>query len=127
MLAEDGHLLDNMTYIEIESFVSFRGHSTALAGLRPLSGLEKQMQYVIACKLLAYRVLFIPGSTWQYASSLGTSMFGCCQKYPGEGEQVLFLRGHKWSGPSGHPPGPLGLCNPNEKRKPPPLPKGSIS
>ena len=63
MLAEDGHLLDNMTYIEVESFVSFRGHSTALAGLRALSGLEKQMQYFIACKLLAYRVLFIPGGT----------------------------------------------------------------
>ena len=47
---------------------------------------------------------------------------GIAKKYPEEGEQVLFLRGHKWSGPSGHPSGPLGVCNPNEKQKPPPLP-----
>ena len=50
-----------MTYIEIESFVSFRGHSTVLAELRAFSGLEKQIKYFIACKLLAFRVLFIPG------------------------------------------------------------------
>ena len=62
MLAEDGYLLDNMTYIEIESFVRFR-HFTVLAGLRAFSGLEKQMQYFIACKLLACQALLIPGGT----------------------------------------------------------------
>ena len=65
MLAEDGYLLNNMTYIEIESFVSSRGHSTILAGLRVFSRFEKkkQMQYFIACKLPACQVLFIPGGT----------------------------------------------------------------
>ena len=63
MLAEDGYLLDNITYIEIESFLRFGGHSTALAGLRAFNLLEKQMHYFIACKLLACRVLFIPGGT----------------------------------------------------------------
>ena len=56
------------------------------------------------------------------ASWQGTSLFGSYKKkHPEEGGQVLLLRGHKRSGPSGHPPGPLGVCNPNEKQKPPPL------
>ena len=58
-------------------------------------------------------------------SSLGTSPFGNCMKnYHGEGEHVVTPRAPK-VGPSGHPPGPLGLCNPNEKQKPPPLCAGS--
>ena len=53
---------------------------------------------------------------------IGTSLPGNCLKnYPGEGEEIPSLRGHKQSGPSGHPPGPFGVCNPNEKPKPPPL------
>ena len=63
MLAEDGYMLDNMTHIEIEYFVSFQRHSTISAGLRAFSGLEKQMQYFIARKLPTCRVLFIPCGT----------------------------------------------------------------
>ena len=36
-----------MTYIEIESFVSVREHSTVVAGLMTFSRLEKEMQYFI--------------------------------------------------------------------------------
>ena len=43
------------------------------------------------------------------------------KNYHDEGEHILFLRGHQKPGPSGHPPGPLGLCNPSEKQKPSPL------
>ena len=39
MLAEGGYLLDNMTYIEIESSVSFRGHSTVMAIAGVLQGI----------------------------------------------------------------------------------------
>ena len=39
---------------------------------------------------------------------------------------MLSLSGHKQLGPSGHSPGPLGVCNPNEKQKPPPLHAASI-
>ena len=48
--------LDNMTYIETESLVSFRGHSTVWVGLGALSRLEKAMQYFIAYKLPACRM-----------------------------------------------------------------------
>ena len=62
-------------------------------------------------------LLLVQNSSWQ-----GTSRFGSCIKTdPGGGGYVLSLRGHKRSGPSIHPPGPLGVCNPNENQKPPPL------
>ena len=65
--------------------------------------------------------LFTPGVTKRLIP-IGTSLPGNCLKnYPGEGEEIPSLRGHKQSGPSGHPPGPFGVCNPNEKPKPPPL------
>ena len=95
--------------------------TTVLEGLRALSRLEKQMQYFIACKVPTCWVLFIPGGTKRLVAR-NKYVRVLPKIYPGEGEQVLFLRRHKWSGPSGHLPGPLGVCNPNEKQKPPPLP-----
>ena len=66
------------------------------------------------------RILYLPGT--YHLTQVGTSLlWKCLKNYPGEGEEVLSLRGHKQSGPSSHPPGPLGVCNPNEKQKSPPL------
>ena len=90
-----------------------------VVGLRAFSRLEKEMQYFIAVP--ACRGLFIPGGTKRLIARNKPA-----RELPeysrGEGEEVLTLRGHKQSGPSGHPTGPLGVCNPNEKQKPPTLP-----
>ena len=64
-----------------------------------------------------FLLLTLQNAAWQL-----TNLFRSCLKtYPGEEGQVLSLRGHKRSGASGHPSESQGVCNPNEKQKPPPL------
>ena len=70
-----------------------------------------------ACRL--YSLLFTGGTKRHMARN--TCIRELPKTYPGEVGQVPSLRWHKRSGPSGHPPGPLGVCNPTEKQKPPPL------
>ena len=120
MLAEEVYLLDNMTYIETESFVSLRGHSTVMARRRAFVDWKKRCNIVLSYQLPASRSF--PFQAVLNASSLGTRLLGnCLRSYLVGGEQVLSLRRHKRSGPSSHLTGPLALCNPNEKQKPPPL------
>ena len=63
MLAEEVYLLDNMTYIETESFVSLREHSTVMARRRAFVDWKKEMQYFIVVSATGKPGLSIPGST----------------------------------------------------------------
>ena len=63
MFDEEVYLLDNMTYIETESFVSLRGHSTVVAGLRAFADWKKEMRYFIALSAPSKTGLSIPGGT----------------------------------------------------------------
>ena len=74
----------------------------------------------LASFLLARRRLFIPGGTKQLIAR-NKSVREMPKALSCSGRPILSLRGQKCSGPSGHTPGPLGACNPNEKQKPPPL------
>ena len=118
MLAEEVYLFDNMTYIEIDPLP---------ASEDTLPSWQDSGHSEIGKRSAVFRFSYHHAGGFSFvavrnASSLGTSPFGnCIKNYHGEGEHILSLRRHQRSGPSGHPPGPLGLCNPNEKQKPPPL------
>ena len=101
MLAEEVYLWDNMTYIENESFISLRGHSTVVAGLRAFVDWKKRCNISLSYQLSASRGF--PFLAVLNASSLGRSLLGNCLRISrGGGEQVLSLRRHKRSGPSSH-------------------------
>ena len=88
-------------------------------GSRAFSRLKNRCNMSLPYQLPVCLGLFIPGGT-QCLIPRKSLPGNCLKKYPGEGEEILSLSGHKLSGPSGHSPGPLGVCNPNEKQKPPP-------
>ena len=90
-----------------------------MAGLRVYVDWEKEMQYFIIVSNTGKPGLSIPGSTKRLLAR-NKSAGGLPKKISCGGGQVLSLR-HKRLGPSTHLVGPLALCNPNEKQKPPPL------
>ena len=61
--AEEVHLLDKRTSIEIESFVSLRGHCAIVAELRAFLGSEKEMQYFTVISHYHQARDFITGGT----------------------------------------------------------------
>ena len=83
---------------------------------------KNEMQYLITLSFTGMSVVFLlfTGSTKRQMAR-SKCVRELPKTYPAEGGHVLSLHGHKRSGPSGHPPGPLGVCNPNEKQKPPPV------
>ena len=105
MLAEEVYLLDGITCVEIESFVSLQGHPTVMAGLRALSCLEKEMKYLLLDQLQARRWIFIPGGTKQLIAR-NKYVREMSKTLSWSGRTILSLRGHKCSTPLVMPQGP---------------------